>query len=129
MSIQNVVKEMQAQAKTNEAADRPKNHFWLKIGVSNLEGGKDPASVQEITSLPWDTAVETMGKAKVNGSPEWQRIQEEKNNLLEALIEAFEGLEPGKLVEAPLTVWLYRSEEKSDAPVEGARTFKFTFDE
>lgn len=70
-------------------SSKPQAKLWLNIVYKTAKG--------EVISLPYGIALDTMPEAKISGSPEWQLIQQRKNNLLSALKAELEaGLKPGE---------------------------------
>lgn len=101
-----------AKSTTRVAAanDRPAAKYWLNVGY-DMNG--------RFINLPTGIAIDTAEPVKVSGTDEeWLQTQSARNELLKALQEAGDNLEPGQEVELALTVKLRRVNEKTEIKAE-----------
>ena len=84
--------------------DRPQAKIWLNIGYE--KNGK-------FVNLPVGIPVDTMEPAVIRGQNEdWNKFQSARNNLLKALQQVGDELEPGAEIEVPnLVIRVRRTNE------------------
>ena len=105
--------DFEAAAKTNNnsrsgqrqaQADRPAAKLWLNVGYD--ANGR-------FVNLPVGIPVDTMELLPIRGqNEEWAQFQSARNQLLKAIQEAGDNLEPGAEVEVKLTVKLRKVNEE-----------------
>ena len=107
-------------AKTNTTAarssgrqapqDRPAAKLWLNVGYD--ANGR-------FVNLPVGIPVDTMETLPIRGqNEEWAQFQSARNDLLKAIQEAGDGLEPGAEVEVKLVVKLRKVNEEIEVSKE-----------
>jgi hypothetical protein len=103
------------------ADDRPKAQFWINVGyaVEVQVSGPDGKTVQEqrFVSMPIGIPVDTQEELKTNTrNVEWNMLQQARNELVHALTEAGNELEPGEERIVNLQVQLRRVKDEAAAP-------------
>ena len=110
--------DFEATAKTNNSrsagrqaqADRPAAKLWLNVGYD--ANGR-------FVNLPVGIPVDTMETLPIRGqNEEWAQFQSARNDLLKAIQEAGDGLEPGAEVEVKLVVKLRKVNEEIEVSKE-----------
>ena len=113
--------DFDSAAKTNTAAaggnnrrtqaqDRPSAKLWLNVGYD--ANGR-------FVNLPVGIPVDTMEALPVRGqNEEWAQFQSARNDLLKAIQEAGDNLEPGAEVEVKLVVKLRKVNEEIEVSKE-----------
>ena len=111
--------DFEAAAKTNNTsrsagrqaqADRPAAKLWLNVGYD--ANGR-------FVNLPVGIPVDTMETLPIRGqNEEWAQFQSARNDLLKAIQEAGDGLEPGAEVEVKLVVKLRKVNEEIEVSKE-----------
>ena len=110
--------DFEAAAKTNTsarrsatpAADRPAAKLWLNVGYD--ANGR-------FVNLPVGIPVDTMEALPIRGqNEEWAQFQSARNDLLKAIQEAGDNLEPGAEVEVKLVVKLRKVNEEIEVSKE-----------
>ena len=87
-----------------QAQDRPSAKLWLNVGYD--ANGR-------FVNLPVGIPVDTMELLPIRGqNEEWAQFQSARNQLLKAIQEAGDNLEPGAEVEVKLTVKLRKVNEE-----------------
>ena len=91
-------------------ADRPAAKLWLNVGYD--ANGR-------FVNLPVGIPVDTMELLPIRGqNEEWAQFQSARNQLLKAIQEAGDNLEPGAEVEVKLTVKLRKVNEEIEVKAE-----------
>ena len=91
-------------------ADRPQAKLWLNVGYD--ANGR-------FVNLPVGIPVDTMEALPIRGqNEEWAQFQSARNDLLKAIQEAGDNLEPGAEVEVKLTVKLRKVNEEIEVKPE-----------
>ena len=91
-------------------ADRPAAKLWLNVGYD--ANGR-------FVNLPVGIPVDTMETLPIRGqNEEWAQFQSARNDLLKAIQEAGDGLEPGAEVEVKLVVKLRKVNEEIEVSKE-----------
>ena len=110
--------DFEAAAKTNNSRssnrvapqDRPAAKLWLNVGYD--ANGR-------FVNLPVGIPVDTMETLPIRGqNEEWAQFQSARNDLLKAIQEAGDGLEPGAEVEVKLVVKLRKVNEEIEVSKE-----------
>ena len=111
--------DFEAAAKTNNTsrsagrtaqANRPAAKLWLNVGYD--ANGR-------FVNLPVGIPVDTMETLPIRGqNEEWAQFQSARNDLLKAIQEAGDGLEPGAEVEVKLVVKLRKVNEEIEVSKE-----------
>ena len=112
--------DFEAAAKTNNntsrsagrqaQADRPAAKLWLNVGYD--ANGR-------FVNLPVGIPVDTMETLPIRGqNEEWAQFQSARNDLLKAIQEAGDNLEPGAEVEVKLVVKLRKVNEEIEVSKE-----------
>ena len=111
--------DFEAAAKTNNTsrsagrqaqADRPAAKLWLNVGYD--ANGR-------FVNLPVGIPVDTMETLPIRGqNEEWAQFQSARNDLLKAIQEAGDNLEPGAEVEVKLVVKLRKVNEEIEVSKE-----------
>ena len=92
------------------AQDRPAAKLWLNVGYD--ANGR-------FVNLPVGIPVDTMEVLPIRGqNEEWAQFQSARNDLLKALQEAGDNLEPGAEVEVKLVVKLRKVNEEIEVSKE-----------
>ena len=92
------------------AQDRPAAKLWLNVGYD--ANGR-------FVNLPVGIPVDTMETLPIRGqNEEWAQFQSARNDLLKAIQEAGDGLEPGAEVEVKLVVKLRKVNEEIEVSKE-----------
>mgnify|MGYP003408666945 FL=1 len=92
-------------------ADRPQAKLWLNVGYD--ANGR-------FVNLPVGIPVDTMESLPIRGqNEEWAQFQSARNDLLKAIQEAGDNLEPGAEVEVKLVVKLRKVNEEIEVSKEG----------
>ena len=90
--------------------DRPAAKLWLNVGYD--ANGR-------FVNLPVGIPVDTMETLPIRGrNEEWAQFQSARNDLLKAIQEAGDGLEPGAEVEVKLVVKLRKVNEEIEVSKE-----------
>jgi hypothetical protein len=106
MSILSGLTTPKSTVSSTARADRPAAKYWLNVGY-DING--------RFINLPTGIAIDTAEPVKVSGTDEeWLQTQTARNDLLKALQEAGDNLEPGAEIELNLTVKLRRVNEKTE---------------
>lgn len=106
MSILSGLNKTSTTSAAAARADRPAAKYWLNVGY-DING--------RFINLPTGIAIDTAEPVKVSGTDEeWLQTQTARNDLLKALQEAGDALEPGAEIELNLTVKLRRVNEKTE---------------
>ena len=93
-----------------QAQDRPAAKLWLNLGYDT--NGR-------FVNLPVGIPVDTMELLPIRGqNEEWAQFQSARNQLLKAIQEAGDNLEPGAEVEVKLTVKLRKVNEEIEVKAE-----------
>ena len=93
-----------------QAQDRPAAKLWLNLGYD--ANGR-------FVNLPVGIPVDTMELLPIRGqNEEWAQFQSARNQLLKAIQEAGDNLEPGAEVEVKLTVKLRKVNEEIEVKAE-----------
>ena len=93
-----------------QAQDRPSAKLWLNVGYD--ANGR-------FVNLPVGIPVDTMELLPIRGqNEEWAQFQSARNQLLKAIQEAGDNLEPGAEVEVKLTVKLRKVNEEIEVKAE-----------
>ena len=93
-----------------QAQDRPAAKLWLNLGYD--ANGR-------FVNLPIGIPVDTMELLPIRGQNEdWAQFQSARNQLLKAIQEAGDNLEPGAEVEVKLTVKLRKVNEEIEVKAE-----------
>ena len=93
-----------------QAQDRPAAKLWLNVGYD--ANGR-------FVNLPVGIPVDTMELLPIRGqNEEWAQFQYARNQLLKAIQEAGDNLEPGAEVEVNLTVKLRKVNEEIEVKAE-----------
>ena len=93
-----------------QAQDRPAAKLWLNLGYD--ANGR-------FVNLPVGIPVDTMELLPIRGqNEEWAQFQSARNQLLKAIQEAGDNLEPGAEVEVNLTVKLRKVNEEIEVKAE-----------
>ena len=93
-----------------QAQDRPAAKLWLNVGYD--ANGR-------FVNLPVGIPVDTMELLPIRGqNEEWAQFQSARNQLLKAIQEAGDNLEPGAEVEVKLTVKLRKVNEEIEVKAE-----------
>ena len=93
-----------------QAQDRPAAKLWLNLGYD--ANGR-------FVNLPLGITVDTMELLPIRGqNEEWAQFQSARNQLLKAIQEAGDNLEPGAEVEVKLTVKLRKVNEEIEVKPE-----------
>ena len=93
-----------------QAQDRPSAKLWLNVGYD--ANGR-------FVNLPVGIPVDTMELLPIRGqNEEWAQFQSARNQLLKAIQEAGDNLEPGAEVEVNLTVKLRKVNEEIEVKTE-----------
>ena len=93
-----------------QAQDRPAAKLWLNVGYD--ANGR-------FVNLPVGIPVDTMELLPIRGqNEEWAQFQSARNQLLKAIQEAGDNLEPGAEVEVNLTVKLRKVNEEIEVKAE-----------
>ena len=92
------------------SSEKANAQVWLNIGYTSPQG---------FIPMPYNLAIDTMPKRKAASGEYGQRLAA-SNALLEALLKAAEGLQPGQSASVQLEVQLYRNKAAETAPAEGA---------
>ena len=93
-----------------QAQDRPSAKLWLNVGYD--ANGR-------FVNLPVGIPVDTMELLPIRGqNEEWAQFQSARNQLLKAIQEAGDNLEPGAEVEVKLTVKLRKVNEEVEVKAE-----------
>ena len=93
-----------------QAQDRPAAKLWLNVGYD--ANGR-------FVNLPVGIPVDTMDALPVRGqNEEWAQFQSARNDLLKAIQEAGDNLEPGAEVEVKLVVKLRKVNEEIEVSKE-----------
>ena len=91
-------------------ADRPAAKLWLNVGYD--ANGR-------FVNLPVGIPVDTMETLPIRGqNEEWAQFQSARNDLLKAIQEAGDNLEPGAEVEVKLVVKLRKVNEEIEVSKE-----------
>ena len=112
--------DFEAAAKTNNnnsrsagrqaQADRPAAKLWLNVGYD--ANGR-------FVNLPVGIPVDTMETLPIRGqNEEWAQFQSARNDLLKAIQEAGDNLEPGAEIEVKLVVKLRKVNEEIEVSKE-----------
>ena len=111
--------DFEAAAKTNNTSrsagrqaqqDRPAAKLWLNVGYD--ANGR-------FVNLPVGIPVDTMELLPIRGqNEEWAQFQSARNQLLKAIQEAGDNLEPGAEVEVKLVVKLRKVNEEIEVSKE-----------
>ena len=111
--------DFEAAAKTNNTsrsagrqaqADRPAAKLWLNVGYD--ANGR-------FVNLPVGIPVDTMELLPIRGqNEEWAQFQTARNDLLKAIQQAGDNLEPGAEVEVKLVVKLRKVNEEIEVSKE-----------
>ena len=111
--------DFEAAAKTNNTSrsshraapqDRPAAKLWLNVGYD--ANGR-------FVNLPVGIPVDTMETLPIRGqNEEWAQFQSARNDLLKAIQEAGDNLEPGAEVEVKLVVKLRKVNEEIEVSKE-----------
>ena len=92
------------------AQDRPAAKLWLNVGYD--ANGR-------FVNLPVGIPVDTMESLPIRGqNEEWAQFQSARNDLLKAIQEAGDNLEPGAEVEVKLVVKLRKVNEEIEVSKE-----------
>ena len=87
-----------------QASDRPQAKLWLNVGYD--ANGR-------FVNLPVGIPVDTMELLPIRGqNEEWAQFQSARNDLLKAIQEAGDNLQPGAEVEVKLVVKLRKVNEE-----------------
>lgn len=90
----------------NQTQDRPATEVWMNVGYE-VEG--------KFVNLPLGLGVDTMEPIRISGQdPDWLNLSHARNDLLKAVQEAANELEPGAEIELPLTVRIRRVNTQVD---------------
>ena len=93
-----------------QAQDRPAAKLWLNVGYD--ANGR-------FVNLPVGIPVDTMELLPIRGqNEEWAQFQSARNQLLKAIQQAGDNLEPGAEVEVKLTVKLRKVNEEIEVKPE-----------
>lgn len=93
-----------------QAQDRPAAKLWLNLGYD--ANGR-------FVNLPIGIPVDTMELLPIRGqNEEWAQFQSARNQLLKAIQQAGDNLEPGAEVEVKLTVKLRKVNEEIEVKSE-----------
>ena len=93
-----------------QAQDRPAAKLWLNVGYD--ANGR-------FVNLPVGIPVDTMETLPIRGqNEEWAQFQSARNDLLKAIQEAGDNLEPGAEVEVKLVVKLRKVNEEIEVSKE-----------
>ena len=93
-----------------QASDRPAAKLWLNVGYD--ANGR-------FVNLPVGIPVDTMELLPIRGqNEEWAQFQSARNDLLKAIQEAGDNLEPGAEVEVKLVVKLRKVNEEIEVKPE-----------
>lgn len=91
-------------------SDRPQAKLWLNVGYD--ANGR-------FVNLPVGIPVDTMESLPIRGqNEEWAQFQSARNDLLKAIQEAGDNLEPGAEVEVKLVVKLRKVNEEIEVSKE-----------
>jgi hypothetical protein len=111
-----------APSRSTDRADLPKATLWLNIGYTVTV--KDEATGEETTqfvSLPVGVPLDTMAQARVTGSPEFSRLQQARNALLQKLIDGGSSIAPGEFRTLSLDVQMRRvNDDRAGDPADNA---------
>lgn len=90
--------------RTTAPQDRPAAKLWLNVGYE--ANGR-------FVNLPVGIPVDTMESLPIRGqNEEWAKFQSSRNELLKAIQEAGDKMEPGAEIEVKLTVKLRKVNEE-----------------